>query len=478
MREQDSSDAVTAYAEVLGRSGQVVDFDISRLDHLGVPVTSCSLLVDGRIATNGNGYGLTTEDARLSGLGELAEGVLAGDHVRSLRARAQRASFRALVGRAGPDRVADPATLCLPAGSPWQPGTVVTWVPLVRVRTGEEVWAPLDLVASDPGERDDPASPALVTAVTNGLGAGLDAERPVRHGVLEILQRHTNGLRFRALDARSPEIDPAGIDGEVAALAARFAAEGVEAVFKHAATTFGVCSTYVMGVDADDSSPVRLTACGEAADPSVDRSLLKALLEHANSRARKAFCFGDREAARAVADPDYWAAVERGGSPGEPRAVAAMRAWHDLGPDRLRALTAPDRSRRVARSGVEVPPAERGDGSLARLLETLRDHDVLAATTRTGEVHVAKVLVTGLEVETLSYGRIGELGAADLLGTDLDLVRHADGPSESHPARVVLTPEAEERLGGPVWYSYASAERIVGDRYPLYREPPRHLVEV
>ena len=36
---------------------------------------------------------------------------------------------------------------------------------------------------------------------------------------------------------------------------------------------------------------------------------------------------------------------------------------------------------------------------------------------------MAKVLVTGLEVETLSYGRIGELGAADLLETDLDLVR-------------------------------------------------------
>ncbi len=481
MLEQSGSDAVTAYTEVLGRFGRVVDFDISGLDHLGVPVTSCSLLVDGRIAMNGNGYGLTTEDARLSGLGELAEGVLAGEHVRSLHPRARRASFAELVAREGAERVADPATLCLPAGSSWSAETVISWVPLVRVRTGDEVWAPLDLVASDPAERDDPASSALVTPVTNGLGAGLDAERPVRHGILEILQRHTNGLRFRALDARSPEIDLAGLDsaaGEVAALAARFAAEGVEPVFKHAATAFGVCSTYVMGVDADDSSPVRLTACGEAADPSVERSLLKALLEHANSRARKAFCFGDRAAAQAVADPDYWAAVGRGGAAGEPRAVAAMRAWHDLGPKRLRALTAPDRSRRVERSAVEVPPAERGDGSLVRLLETLHDHDVLAATTRTGEVHVAKVLVTGLEVETLSYGRIGELGAADLLGTDLDLVRRGDAPTETHPDRVVLTAEAEERLGGPVWYSYATAERIVGARYPLYREPPRHLVEV
>ena len=481
--EEGASDAVTAYAEVLGRSGRVVDFDISGLDHLGVPVTSCSLLVDGLVAQNGNGYGLTSEAARLSGLGELAEGVLAADRVRELRDRERRASFTELVRREGADRVADPATLCLPAGSRWEPGAVITWVPVVRVRTGEEVWAPLDLVASDPTDRDGVDEP-LVTPVTNGLGAGLDDDRPLAHGILEILQRHTNGLRFRALDARSPEIDPAGIDGEVAALAARFADEGVEAVFKHAATAFGVCSTYVMGVDADGSSPIRLTACGEAADPSVDRSLLKALLEHANSRARKAFCFGDREAARAVADPAYWAAVERGraggGGAGEPRAVAAMRAWHDLGAERLRTLTAPDRSRRVERAAIEIPAEATSEaaGTLAGLLGSLAGHDVLATTTRVGEVRVAKVLVTGLEVETLSYGRIGELGAADLLGTNLDLVRRGDRPTESHPARVVLTPEAEERLGGPVWYSYATAERIVGDRYPLYREPPRHLVEV
>lgn len=483
--QEGASDAVAAYAEVLGRSGRVVDFDISALDNLGVPVTSCSLLVDGLVAHNGNGYGLTTEAARLSGLGELAEGVLAADRVRELRDRERRASFDELVRREGADRVADPATLCLPAGSGWGPGSVIRWVPVVRVRTGEEVWAPLDLVASDPADRDAANEP-LVTPVTNGLGAGLDDDRPLAHGILEILQRHTNGLRFRALDARSPEVDPAGIppNGEVAPLAARFAAEGVEAVFKHAATGFGVCSTYVMGVDADDSSPIRLTACGEAADPSVDRSLLKALLEHANSRARKAFCFGDRAAARAVADPDYWAAVERGraggGGGGEPRAVAAMRAWHDLGAERLRALTAPDRSRRVGRAAIQVQPggSDPTEGPLARLLGSLAGHDVLAATTRVGEVRVAKVLVTGLEVETLSYGRIGELGAADLLETDLDLVRRADGPSESHPDRVVLTADAEERLGGPVWYSYATAERIVGDRYPLYREPPRHLVSV
>lgn len=155
-----------------------------------------------------------------------------------------------------------------------------------------------------------------------------------------------------------------------------------------------------------------------------------------------------------------------------------MRAWHDLGAQRLRELTAPDRSRTVGRDAIEVPAGDAADGTLTGLLATLAGHDVLAATTRVGEVHVAKVLVGGLEVETMSYGRIGEAGVADLLTTDLGLVRLGDGPTESHPDRVVLTAKAEERLGGPAWFSYAAAERVVGPLYPLYREPPRHLVEV
>ena len=489
MPEHAGSDAVTAYGEVLGRHGRVVDFAISSLDRLDVPVTSCSLVVDGRFAQQGNGYGLTDEAARVSGLGELAEGVLAAATVRGLRTRSRQASYADLAAREGADRVAHPATLCLPAGSPWTPETVLDWVPLTRARTGEQVWAPLDLVASDPADVRGAAGPGLVTPVTNGLGAGLDPERAVRHGLLEVLQRHTNGLRFRALDARSPEIDPAGLAdaaagtgpdaaayAEVLALLGRFAEQGVEPVLKHARTAYGVCSTYAMGLDADDAVPIRLTACGEAADPSPARSLLKALLEYANSRARKAFCFGARDAARAVADPVYWAAVEASAATGEPRAVEAMRAWSDLGPDRLRALTAPDRSRRVDLGSI-VPETPAGAG-LTGLLDALQGHDVLVATGQDGDAWVAKVLATGLEVETMSYGRIGELGVADLLDTDLGLVRVGDGPTASHPDRVVLTPDAEERLGGPAWYSYAAAERVVGPLYPLYREPPRHLVQV
>jgi len=474
-----TADLVEAYAAALRPAGEVLDFDVSALDRLGVPVTSCSLLSGGRFVSHGNGYGADADAARLGGFGELAEGVVSAVGLAQRRTRSRTGSYAELRRAEGAGRVVDPRTLCLPAGSGWTEDSPLTWVPLSRVRTGEEVLVPLELVASEPGELAGSAAGGapLVTPITNGLGAGLDDERPLAHGLLELLQRHTNGLRFRALDARSPEIERAGLPPAVAALVERVEASGVELVLKHAATAHGVCSTYVVGVDLAPGAAVQVTACGEAAHPSAEVSLTKAVLEYANSRARKAFMFGPEERSRPLAPERYWAALgDR--DPGEPRAAAAMRAWGDLGADALRALTAPDRRRTVRYADVVTGAPEPGTPAelLAHLLDALADHDVLAATSAMGEVRVAKVLVPGLEVETLSYGRVGEANARDLLGTDLDLVRRQDGPSGTHHDRVLLTPEAEDRLGGPVWYSYAAADRVVGSLYPLYREPPRHAV--
>ncbi len=478
-------DVIEHYETVLASFGQVVDFDISALDRLGIPVTSCSLLVDGRFAALANGYGATPEAARIGGLGELAEGVLMGAAARELLPRAVSGSRRELVAAEGADRVVDPRTLGLPAGSSYDEDTALRWVPTVRVRTGETVFVPIDFVVSEPGESG--SGSLLITPVTNGLGAGLDRARAVDHGILEILQRHTNGLRFRALDQLSPEIERAGLPPSVQELADRMRAVGVEPVFKHAGTELGVCSTYVMGVDADPADPIRLTGCGEAAHPSAEVSLTKALLEYANSRARKAFFFGRQPRVRELGPDAYWAAVEDPtvGS-GEPRARQAMLHWAGLGVDRLLELTLPDRRRAVEYAEIAgiVPPATSSqEDLLAHLLDALGGddepvHDVLAVTTVRDGVVAAKVLITNLEVEILSYGRIGELGARRSLDLDLDLVRRGDGPVTTHPARVALSEAAEERFGGPLYYSYEVADRIVGDRYPLYREPPRHSVVV
>jgi ribosomal protein S12 methylthiotransferase accessory factor len=89
-----------------------------------------------------------------------------------------------------------------------------------------------------------------------------------------------------------------------------------------------------------------------------------------------------------------------------------------------------------------------------------------------GGVGVVKAIVPGLEVETMSYYRIGERNTRKLIERDHPLIRFG-APSETlRPVR--LTPEAIERFGGQPLFDTGLAERIVGDHYPLYREPESH----
>ncbi|MBV9812245.1 MAG: YcaO-like family protein [Acetobacteraceae bacterium] len=85
-----------------------------------------------------------------------------------------------------------------------------------------------------------------------------------------------------------------------------------------------------------------------------------------------------------------------------------------------------------------------------------------------GEVRVVKAIVPGLECETMSYGRIGWRGVRRLRERGDALVLDAPRPGA---APVRLRPEDEARAGGPAWFDPEAADRIVGELYPLYREP-------
>jgi ribosomal protein S12 methylthiotransferase accessory factor len=89
-----------------------------------------------------------------------------------------------------------------------------------------------------------------------------------------------------------------------------------------------------------------------------------------------------------------------------------------------------------------------------------------------GSVGVVKAIVPGLEVETMSYHRIGERNARKLIERDHPLIRFGEATDTLKPVR--LTPEAIERLGGQPLFDTALADRIVGSHYPLYREPESH----
>lgn len=364
----------------------------------------------------------------------------------------------------------------------------MTWVPGVRHSTGERVWIPIEFAAICRRQLGD--APLLITPITNGQGAGLSGDQALAHGLLELLQRDGNGLFFRALD-RGVVLDlDHVVDPAVQTLLDHFRREGVHVLPKLATTEFGMTNLYVVGHDDDPDAdlPIKLTACGEAAHPDRERALRKALLEFGAARARKAFMHGPLEAVDMASEPGYLggylATLEIEGE--EPRALASMVEWLGHSGATLRAIlgeTVLSHRRTVPFSTLPtVEPGAVDDPSarLAWIVDKLagRDLDVLYvdASPEGGEVFARKAIVPGLEVETMSYYRIGERGVRKLLGIGGPLVGQGAIPEGALPVR--LTAEATERLGGPAWLDPKAVDAAVGEHYPLYREPSAHAAQV
>ena len=462
----------------------VDEFAIEGLDVLDVPLHSAVLPASPEHpGGSGLGYGATREEARTGALGEMAEMAL------SLRAHQgverEQGSHAEMTRRHGRDRVADPRTLCLEAGSPYDDDRPLQWLPMTRQRDGETVLVPAELVASAPDDLPGGPPPGgwLTTVITNGQGAAFDADRAVAHALLEVLQRDGNATSFRAMD-RGVVVDLDGLrDPDALALLDRLDAAGIDVVVKLASTGFGVVDVYAVGCSRDLSEPVPVmaTACGEAAHPDRDTAVRKALHEFASARSRKAFMHGPFDVVLPATPPGYlehW----RGGHPPErlveeDRALEAMLAWTRMGTGALVDLLQDTVLSRRETVPLTDLPSWSGDDLHATVTGGLHavGLDVLVELQPSvGDAVAAKVLVPGLEVETMSYGRIGERGARRLLERGDPLVAVGDDPGGW--ARVHLTADAQERLGGPAWFDRAGADRRVGALYALYREPGRHTV--
>ncbi|AHY47682.1 hypothetical protein RradSPS_2399 [Rubrobacter radiotolerans] len=484
---EDLAAVARAYREALP-AGEVMEFGISALDHTGVPVWTSALWpfvggVQGPFC-NGVGYGNTPEEARVSAYGECVES--AGAWLRLGRMERTRASYRELVGVYGEGSVLDPVRGCLPAGSRYSADLPLDWVEARRLGDGETVLVPVEFVATRHADLPEDAPEPLFTPVTNGLGAGLDVERAVAHATMEILQRDGNGLAFRALD-RGVGVDLEGLEDEGALdLLARLDAEEIDVTVKLAATDFGITNVYAVGEDRDPSRekhPFTVTACGEASHPDRDRAVRKALAEFCASRARKPFNHGPLAPIQEISPEGY---VERFrkkplGSE-EGRSLEATLDWLAKPREELRRLVAPILSveRTVPLADLPTTPVPEDPGALLDLLQKRlggEGFEILYADVSPSEgARAVKALVPGLEVETLSYGRIGERNLARLLDLDLGVAGLGPAPKDRPEARrVLLTEEAEERFGGPAWFDYAAAEEVVGELYPLYREPGRHV---
>ena len=469
-------DVAVAFRESLPPESDVTVFRIDGLDRTGVPVAQANLLLRDEPATTGYGYGFEPIEAEVGALGELCEEV----HCAAAMARMPRvdASYGELVRTRGGRSAVDPLTLCLSAGCAYTDEMVLPWVEARRWPSGEPVLVPREWVAAYPYQLRE--EPRLITPITNGLGAGFDAAHAIANGLMELTPRDGNIISFRALD-RGTVVDLDAVrDPQVTELIARLRALDINVTVKLASTDLGIADLYVVGDDRGQPlCPIQVTACGEASHPDRERALRKALLEFVGSRTRKAATHGPIEALRSVMPRSYVdkqigvAMVEEE----EGRALQAMAEWVSHDAEWLRARLRDNvfsERRRVAFSELPTvsPESIADSGDRLRLLTDRLAADGMEViwvdcSPDRGPVKVVRVIVPGLESETMSYHRIGWRGVRRLRARDDALV--LDAPREG-AKRVLLRPEDEARCDGPAWFDAALADRLVGDLYPLYRE--------
>ena len=491
--------AIDAYRAALP-PGQLLEFTLTPLDRLGVPVQALTLFPSGEAGGSGLswplcegiGYGETPEAARVGAYGELTEEVSSS----AALARLPRLTgcYGELRARRGERGVVDPVTLCLEAGSPYTPDSVLEWVEGRRWSTDEPILIPAEFVAC--AGMDVPPRPGvsrLVTPITNGHGAGTTLAMAQSHGLLELLQRDGNSVHYRALSGTTAIEHRTVTDPAARALLDRYDAAGVEIIIKVAATDFGCVNLYVVGHDRAESGglPVMAAACGEAVHPLPEVALRKALLEFASSRARLALFHGPLDLVRRVSPPGYLEAYQQTVDPAdeEPRGLAGMQRWVTLDLAGMREVLAPVFAVRARASFADLPrPADpafaRAHATLLRSTATRLEQagfEVLwvdLSPPGTG-VHAVKMIVPGLEVETMSYRRIGERNIGRLLARQAadagfpTLVGVGDAPAGTSP--IPLTVPARQRLGGDVWLDHSRMAAMMANLYVLYREPSRHV---
>ena len=465
------------FRESLPEDGELSVIALNALDRTGIPVVQANLLLPGKTVLTGHGYGFDPIEGEVGALGELCEEVHCARWVDEHPGII--ASFNEIIRAQGPRAAIDPLTLCLPAGASYDSDSPLRWVSGRRWPSAEPVLLPDEWVASH--RSDLSPGPSLITPITNGLGAGLDLDHAIGHGIMELMQRDGNVVSFRALDQGIVVVPDEVGDPLVRDLLDRLHGLGIDVTIKLGSTEFGVANLYVIGDDHGRStSPLQVTACGEAAHPDRDRALRKSLLEFCGSRARKVGTHGEPDLLAQVMPPSHverqLAAVRLDEE--ESRTLHAMVEWLDQEAPELRrrlASTVFSQTQTVQLSNLPNAEPEHVATSAARLsllLERLAGQGlepvVVDCSPSVGPVKAVKVVVPGLECETMSYGRIGWRGVERLRARGDALILNRAG---DHGHRVLLRPEDEERAGGPAWLDVMLADRIVGSLYPLYREP-------
>ncbi len=463
-------------------TGTLFEVPLAGMDRLGLPLWNVALIGEDGALSDGFGYGPTLEAAQTSAWGETVEWYWAREALKQMPRVA--GSYTELMQLGKP--VIDPVALNLSAGSEYsRENTVCTWVEARRWPSQEPVWVPVEFVAPRAADIGPGLNPAdlLAVPITNGLGAGPTFAHALAHGILELLQRDGNSVQYRIMDRGiAVELDDVR-NPETRALLAHLDAEGIEIIVKLAADDFGMANLYVVGYDRnveDAPQPIMLSACGEAVHPDREVALAKALREYTSARARKAFNHGPLAPVRALSPAGYLESFRPASMRSEDnRALTEMRHWVALSSHAFyEMLEYPiyDIKSRVKFSDLPTAPLENADALLSLLTERLRAEslEILYAdfTPPGSPATILKAIVPGLEVETMTYNRVGGRNLRRLLARQSPIAGMGSAPAGV--LRVRLT-ERDADLAG-AWLDPAAINKALGPLYALYREPGRHVL--
>ena len=473
------------YQEALApalKTGTLFEFPLAGMDRLGLPLWNVAFIGADGALSDGFGYGPNLEAAQTSAWGETIEWYWAREALKTLPRVS--GTYAELV-RSGL-RVMDPVALNLSAGSDYShTDTPLTWAEAKYWPSNMPIWVPIEFAApraADIGLGIDPSA-LLAVPITNGLGAGPTFAHALAHGILEALQRDGNSVQYRAMDQGVAVALDAVQNPETRALLAHLDAEGIEIIVKLAADDFGMANLYVVGYDRDLErvpQPIMLSACGEAVHPDREVALAKALREYTSARARKAFNHGPIEKVRALSPPGYLESFGRKSLRSEDnRALTEMQRWTQLSArDFYQILEHPiyDITRRVKFSDLPTTRTPDADALLSLLTDRLNagSLDILYVdfTPPGSPATILKAIVPGLEVETMTYNRIGGRNLRRLLAQDSAVAGVGHKPAGALDVRLT---EKDADLAG-AWLDPAAIDRTLGPLYALYREPGRHVI--
>ncbi|WP_267919873.1 YcaO-like family protein [Longispora fulva] len=272
-----------------GRIGITRVADITGLDRIGIPVYNAIMPRSRDVLSVYSGKGGTPEAARTSAVMEAVERYAAWLPLRPTTV----ASHDDLVaeGRA----VIRPGELSIALRSQYRDDRPIWWVTGRDLVTGADVLVPhgAAVYGRDPG-----APPCLRLTHTTGLASGNTLDEAVGHALREVIERDCMTIselvssrlaarlpdRATQLRARNPHIDAATVPASAKTLLDRFAAAGLRVTLVYLDSDLRVPT--IMASCAEDNGPSAAKAHGGfGTDPDPELALLRALTECAQGRA-------------------------------------------------------------------------------------------------------------------------------------------------------------------------------------------------